>query len=304
MKIVIHGAAGPDDVPGLQAAGLEAEIAFAPDEESLGAQLPGTEILFGWDFRGRDLVNQWHRADSLKWIQWCGAGVDAVLFPELADSPTVLTNARGIYDRAMAEYVLGYMLSEVKDFRTTWTCQAERNWNYRKTVKLTGSRAAIFGVGGIGREVAGLLKSVGVEVTGVGRNARNGDPLFGAIHGQSDALEVAGEADWVVGILPGTEQTQKYFTADFLAAMKPTARFINIGRGNALDDTALIAALESSSIAGAMLDVFRTEPLPPDSPLVVDPQSRRLAPYVRRPHGLRSGCVRPVSEEFPALPGG
>ena len=267
MKIVVHGAAGLDDVPGLQEAGIDAEIAFAPDEESLGAQLPGAEILFGWDFRGRDLVSQWHRADGLKWIQWCGAGVDAVLFPELAASATILTNARGIYDRAMAEYVLCYMLSEVKDFRTTWTCQAERNWNYRKTAKLAGSQAAIFGVGGIGREMAGLLKAVGVEVTGVGRNARDGDPLFGAVHGQSDAHAVAARADWVIGILPGTEQTRDYFTEDFLAAMKPTARFINIGRGNALDEAALVAALETGSIAGAMLDVFLTEPLPPDSPL-------------------------------------
>ena len=283
MKIVIHGAAGFDDVPGLEAAGLDAEIAFAPDEEGLGAQLPGAEILFGWDFRGRDLVNQWHRADSLKWIQWCGAGVDAVLFPELAESTTVLTNARGIYDRAMAEYVLGYMLSEVKDFRTTWRHQTDSEWNYRITAKLAGSRAAIFGVGSIGREVAGLLKSVGVEVTGVGRSARDGDEVFGAIHAQSDALAVAGDADWVVGVLPGTAQTRNFFTAGFLAAMKPTARFINIGRGDALDEQALVSTLKTGGIAGAMLDVFRTEPLPPDSPLWTTP-NLFISPHMSGDH--------------------
>lgn len=267
MKIVIHGAAGFDDVPGLAAAGLDAEIAFAPDEETLGVQLPGAEILFGWNFRGRDLVKQWHRADRLKWIQWCGAGVDAVLFPALAESSTVLTNARGIYDRAMAEYVLCYMLSEAKDFRTTLQQQSDRNWNFRVTTKIAGSRAAIYGVGSIGRELAVLLKSVGVAITGVGRSARDGDDVFGSIRGQADALAVAGDVDWIIGVLPGTEETRDFFTAEFLASLKPTARFINIGRGDALDEDALVACLETGKIAGAMLDVFRVEPLPADSVL-------------------------------------
>ena len=172
MKILVHGAEEMAQVPGLETVGTDTEIGFAPDEASLGQGLPGTDILLGWDFRGRDLANQWDHADSLKWIHWGGAGVDAVLFPALADSDVVLTNSRGLFDRAMAEYVLGYMLAEVKGFRTTLRSQDQSEWNYRGTVKLAGSKAAVFGVGSIGREIATLLKAVDVEVTGVGRSER------------------------------------------------------------------------------------------------------------------------------------
>ncbi len=267
MKILVHGAEEMAQVQGLETVGADIEIGFAPDEASLGQGLPGTDILLGWDFRGRDLANQWVRADSLKWIHWGGAGVDAVLFPALADSDVILTNSRGLFDRAMAEYVLGYMLAEVKGFRTTLKSQDVSEWNYRGTVKLAGSRAAVFGVGSIGREIAILLKAVDVEVTGVGRSERTGDPVFGTIRGQDDARAVAGDADWVIGVLPGTAATEGYFDAGLFGAMKSSARFINVGRGTAVDEDALMAVLGSGGVAGAMLDVFHEEPLPASSPL-------------------------------------
>ena len=117
MKIVINGAASADELPGFEPANCAADVCYAPDEAALATHLPGADVLLGWNFRGRDLQNCWHRADALKWIHWCGAGVDAVLFPELISSPGVLSNSRGLFDRAMAEYVLGYMLFELKEFR-------------------------------------------------------------------------------------------------------------------------------------------------------------------------------------------
>ncbi|WP_143302354.1 D-2-hydroxyacid dehydrogenase, partial [Candidatus Entotheonella palauensis] len=132
---------------------------------------------------------------------------------------------------------------------------------------LAGQRAVIVGVGSIGRGIATLLKAVGVRVTGVGRRARTNDPVFERIDAQSDILQAVSEADWVIGVLPSTPSTENVFTQAVFAAMAPTARFVNIGRGNAVDDQALIQALENGDIAGAMLDVFREEPLPASAPL-------------------------------------
>ncbi len=267
MKLVVSGASQIEDVPGLDAAREYVEVVFAPDENQLGAHLPGSDILLGWNFRGRDLRNQWPHADQLKWIHWCGAGVDAVLFPELVASDTVLTNARGIFDRAMAEYVLGYMLAEVKDLRTTLKSQSEKAWNFRMTDKLAGSRAVIFGVGSIGREIGAVLSAVGVDVAGVGRSRRSGDPVFGGIYAQSDAIEAVANADWIIGVMPLTEQTRGAFDATFFKNMKPTARFINVGRGQSVVENDLQTALHDGRIAGAMLDVFNEEPVSESSPL-------------------------------------
>ncbi|MEM7207524.1 MAG: D-2-hydroxyacid dehydrogenase [Pseudomonadota bacterium] len=266
MKLVINGAESASDLPDFDSSSIPGEVCFAPDQESLERHLPGADVLLGWNFRGKQLQQAWPHANQLKWIHWCGAGVDAVLFPELASSDVVLTNARGVFDRAMAEYVLGYMLFEVKKFRGTITAQSESRWQYTMSNRLLGQRAAVFGVGSIGREVARLLAAVGVEVIGVGRTERT-DEQFGTVRSNADALQIAGEVDWIVGVLPSTSESDDFFTADFFAAMQAHARFINIGRGRAQDEGALVHALKSESIAGAMIDVFREEPLPQSSEL-------------------------------------
>ncbi|MDH3741014.1 MAG: D-2-hydroxyacid dehydrogenase [Hyphomicrobiales bacterium] len=271
MKLVVQGAKQISDVPGLQEAAAGIDIACAPDVEALAQQLPGADVMLGWDFRGRDLADCWHCTDSLKWIHWGGAGVDAALFPELVESDVMLTNARGIFDRAMAEYVLGYMLSEAKLFRQVLAAQSQRHWQYRMTDKLAGQSALVFGVGSIGREIARVLKAMDLKVSGVGRTARPGDDCFETIHAASDAGTIVGDPDWVIGVMPSTPETERIFDAGIFTAMKPTARFINVGRGCALDENALLEALSGGAIAGAMLDVFDTEPLPPDNPLWTAP---------------------------------
>jgi len=187
--------------------------------------------------------------------------------PELTDSKIILTNARGIFDSVMAEYILGYMLSELKLFRETWRLQQQKKWQTRLTGKLSGSRAVIFGVGSIGRETARLLRAVGVKVSGVGRSPREADSDFGTIVGPDRALDAIADADWVIGLLSLTEETTRYYGAKFFDAMKPEAYFMNLGRGESVDENALISCLEKGKIAGAMLDVFNNEPLDPDRPI-------------------------------------
>lgn len=231
MKIVINGPTTPEEVPGITAIANEVELVCAPNKERLAEVLPGADILLGWNFQSRDMSDQWHKADSLKWVHWCGAAVDRILSPELRASDITLTNARGIFDSVMAEYVLGYMISELKLFRETWHLQKERRWQTRLKGKLAGSRAVIFGVGSIGRQTARLLRSVGVKVSGVGRRVREDDPDFGTIYSSDRAFEAIEDADWVIGLLPLTEETTLYYGANFFGAMKQEARFMNLGRG-------------------------------------------------------------------------
>lgn len=265
--IVIQGAASEDQVPGITAIESGAELRFANSAEALAEALPGAEILLGWDFSEANLRGTWSHIDRLRWIHWTGAGVDAVLFPELVESDVVLTNSRGVFDRAMAEYVLGLILSFAKRFSETTRYQEQRRWQHRLGELVIGSRALIVGVGSIGREIARLLASAGLHVEGVGRRARASDVDFVVVHPLENLNAALAEADYVVIVVPLTDETRGLFGAAQLSAMKLTARLINVARGAVLDESALVEALRSGQIAGAALDVTAIEPLPSNSPL-------------------------------------
>ncbi len=265
--LVIQGAAALADVPGLDSITDKAEIRFAPDKESLLSSLPGADALFGWDFRADDIEACWNAASSLKWIHWSGAGVDAAMFPGLVDSDVTLTNSRGVFDRAMAEWALGMMIAHAKLLPETLLFQQNREWNYRLSTQMLGQKVAIVGVGNIGRTIARITSAFGLKVVGVGRSARDGDADFGHIHGQDELNDVLADADYVVLITPLTADTRNLFDQTRFAAMKPGAMFINIGRGQLVDETALIAALESGHVGCAALDVFCEEPLGEANPI-------------------------------------
>ena len=270
--IVIQGAAGAEQVPGLTAIESHAELRFADSTQDLAQALPGAGILLGWKFGEAGLRGVWPLADRLRWIHWTGAGVDAVLFPELVESDVILTNSRGVYDRAMAEYVLGLVLCFAKRFPETTRHQEQQLWQHRLSELISGRRALVVGVGSIGREIARMLARAGLQVEGVGRRARTDDDDFAAVHAQADLNAVLPEADYVVIVVPLTDETRGFFGAAQLDAMKPTARLINVARGAVLDEAALVEALARGSIAGAALDVTAIEPLPEDSPLWSMPQ--------------------------------
>lgn len=267
INVLIHGAGSADDVPGLtEAAGL-ARLRFARSLAELQRELPGSQALLGWDFRAGDLREAWRHADELRWIHWAGAGVDALLFPELVSSKVQVTNARGVFDQPMAEYVLGLVLAMAKGFPATLAAQAERRWSYRMVERIADKRALVVGAGSIGRAIARALRAAGLSVSGVGRSARESDVDFGRVYaiGELDALLPS--SDYVILVTPLTEHTRGLFDRARFARMHPGARFINVGRGALIDEDALICALTNETIAGAALDVFQREPLPDDSPL-------------------------------------
>ena len=266
ITLVIHGVASVDEIPGIERIAADAQISCAPDLEALQEFLPHAEVLLGWNFRAKDLRQTWHLAEQLRWVQWSGAGVDAVLFPEFVASDVQLTNVRGVFDRAMAEYTLGLILAFAKGMVETMAAQTAHRWSYRLTEQTLGQKVLVVGVGSIGRAIGRLLKQAGFKVSGVGRTARDGDPDFEQVYGVDTLVQSLETADYVVLIPPLTDQTRGLFGAAEFSAMKATARFINLGRGELVDEEALIAALTSGAIAGAGLDVFLNEPLPENSP--------------------------------------
>lgn len=265
--VVVLGAKGFADLPGVEQIGDDVNWSFAATADDLRRALPSSEILLGWNFRAKELRNAWDSATGLRWIHWCGAGVDAALFPGLQRSDVILTNARGVFDRAMAEYVLGLIISLAKFLPQTLSAMAKRTWAYRQTEMIEHRDALIVGVGSIGRCIAHLLKNVGMRVSGVGRTARSGDEEFEHVYAIDDLNRVIAGFDFVINVVPLTKDTRGLFSQAQFSAMQSSARFINVGRGATVDESALINALQNGDIAAAALDVFETEPLPDDSPL-------------------------------------
>lgn len=265
--VVVQGARNADELPGITALSEQISLHFAPDIDALRAALPQAQVLLGWDFSAASLESVWSEARRLRWVHWAGAGVDAVLFPALVESDVVLTNSRGIFDRAMAEYVLGVAIGFAKRFPESYALQAQRSWRHRLTGMVKDRDVLVVGVGGIGRTIAQLLRGVGMHVTGLGRRARAGDRDFGTIFAPEDLDWLLPRSDYVVVAAPLTDETRRMFGAAQFRAMKPTAYFINVARGAIVHESALIEALQAGEIAGAALDCFEIEPLPAHSPL-------------------------------------
>ncbi|HEX4224842.1 MAG TPA: D-2-hydroxyacid dehydrogenase [Pseudonocardiaceae bacterium] len=235
--------------------------------QRLSDDLAGADALFVWDFTSTAVAGAWPAADRLQWVHIASAGVDRLLFSELRDSSVVLTNSRGIFEGPIAEYVLGLVIAFAKDFATTMDDQRARRWRHRETERIADRNVLVIGTGPIGRATARLLRAAGMRVEGLGRRGVPDDPDFGTVYGMPALTERLGQADFVVAVAPLTEQTTGMFNRDTLAAMRPSARLINVGRGQLVVTDDLVKAVEDGTIAGAALDVFETEPLGESSPL-------------------------------------
>lgn len=254
---------GPADMADIES---RAEVHYT-DAAGLETAIEGAEALLLWDFFSPALKDAWAGADTLRWVHVAAAGVDALLFEDLVRSDVTVTNAHGVFDRPIAEYVLAVLLAQAKTLYEGHELQQGKIWARRQTASITGTKALVVGTGGIGRETARLFSAVGLEVRGVGRTEREHDPDFGTVVASSELSVHAGWADYLVLAAPLTAQTRGMVNAEVLAAMQPTSHLINVGRGQLVDEAALITCLQNGGIAAASLDVFETEPLPESSPL-------------------------------------
>jgi phosphoglycerate dehydrogenase-like enzyme len=235
--------------------------------EGLAEALEGADVLYQWHSFSPALRENWAAASSLKWIHVTAAGVSQLMFDELVASDVAYTNSRGVLSTAIAEFALGFVLDMAKDSQGSFRLQQQQRWQHRTTRKIQGQSALVVGTGSIGREIARLFRAVGMDVDGAGRTARPGDTNFGRIHASTNLTGVVHDYDYLVLAAPLTTDTTGLVGADVLAAMKPTARLINVGRGQLVDTAALTDALASGTIAGAALDVVDPEPLPEGHPL-------------------------------------
>ena len=278
-RVVVMGGTAEEAPPGIHVVEEVVDLAYADSAEVLTAELEGADVVFAWR-RGRDMLPAaWGSAGALKWIQSASAGVDDLLFPELVESYVVVTNARGVFDGAIAEYVLGLILSFAKDLLGVADRQRRREWHHQDTERLEAKRLLVVGAGPIGRAVGKAGRGFGMLVRGMGRTTRPGDAVFGTIMGIDELHEGLAWADYVVNALPATPKTHHVFDGEAFAAMNPWARFVNVGRGSTVDEAALVEALRRGDISVAALDVFEDEPLPADSPLWALPNAI-VSPHV------------------------
>lgn len=288
---------GEDRPRGMADVERVAEVRYA-DAAGLPDALRGADVLFVWDFLSQTVGDAWHAADRLRWLHIASAGVDPVMFTGMRESDVVLTNSRGVFDSSIAEYVLGVVLAFAKDFARSVELKNAGRWQHRETERIGGTNALIIGTGPIGRSIARLLRAAGMNVAAAGRRARDGDADFGTVHASSELAGYVGWADYVIAVAPLTEQTKGMFDRSVFAAMKPSARFVNVGRGELVVTGDLVTALDSGELAGAALDVFETEPLPVESPLW------RMPNVLISPHmsgdfiGWKDALVRVFTDNF------
>ncbi len=205
----------------------------------------------------------------LKWLQSMWAGVTPLMAPGLPRS-YCLTGVKGIFGPAMGEYLLCHMLMHQQRSLERFRHQQAQAWDQTTPGSLKGKTLGIMGLGSIGLDVAATAKSVGMTVHGLARRPRP-HPMVDQCFSPEEMSAFLGQLDYLVSILPHTPETDNLINADVFKALPPSAVFINVGRGNAVDETALVTSLEKGEIAAAVLDVFKTEPLPPGHPLWTAP---------------------------------
>jgi phosphoglycerate dehydrogenase-like enzyme len=232
-------------------------------ERQLTEQLADCEVLFA-TFVPAGLAA---RAPKVRWFHGSQAGIDAYRDSGFVESEVAITLGRGWASRPIAEWVIGAILLLAKLYPKWVNSEARRQWSGGRIEEILGQTVGIFGLGGIGAETARLAHALGMRVIAAKRSPSAPPPFVDALYGPDGLSVLLAESDYLVLAAPATPETENLIGAPELAKMKPTARVINVGRGNILDENALAAALSEGRLAGAALDVYRVEPLPADSPL-------------------------------------
>jgi phosphoglycerate dehydrogenase-like enzyme len=225
------------------------------------AQRSDTEAMLAWGAPAGLLPNM----PKLRWVQALTAGVEGWLaLPDLPRGLT-LTCARGTHRESMAENIFGALFHLTKPYAAIVQDQKQSKWVRRVATPLAGQTLGILGLGAIGQQVAEIADAIGMRVIGTKRRGA-AIPHVDAVLPPERTDEVLAQSDFVLLLLPATPETENFMNAARLARMKPTAWLLNFGRGHLIADADLIAAVKAKKIAGAILDVFRQEPLPSDHP--------------------------------------
>ncbi len=239
----------------------------ASDRDAIRRLLPEADVAFA-SYVDRDAFAS---ATRLKWVQSPAVGVGRLMYPELLASPVILTGARGIRARSMAEHVIGVTIALARMFPAAIRAQAAHRWAQEEleaaTRTLYGQHMGIVGLGAIGREVVKIAAPFGFRVTAIRR--RTGEPVpdgVDAVWTPDRLPDLLSQSDVVVLAAPRTAATKRLIGRAQIEQMKTGALLVNVARGKLVDDDALIDALREGRLGGAALDVFSEEPLDPSSP--------------------------------------
>lgn len=249
-----------------------------PSAEALGVELEGYDqrgipavpsgravACFRWWLtpeQGDELLIR----NPIRWVHTGSAGVNHILTPAFLASGALLTNSAGVHAPSIAEWVVAAILAEEKQLETIWRQQRQRVWHVVRTHEVQGRHALILGAGCIAREISARLRGLGIRVTAMSRGGGPQDGVFDAVLPSSRILDLAGDADWLILAAPLTGETRGIVSSSVIGALPPRARLVNVARGELVDEAALLEALRARRIAGAILDVFETEPLPEQHP--------------------------------------
>lgn len=241
-----------------------------------------TEILVTWGWM--DIRPLYLAAPNLKWVHVLSAGVEAMAFPEIQTSNTILTNSRGIHGIPISEHIFAMILAFTRGLNLLLRKQLAKTWERVPTTEIHERTLGIIGLGSIGREIAKKAKGLGMHVLAAKREMTT-ELFVDRLYPADKVLDMLPECDFVVVALPLTEDTRHSITLEYFSTMKHSAYFLNISRGAVVREADLIAALEQKLIAGAGLDVFETEPLPETNPLwdfenvIISPHIAALSPH-------------------------
>ena len=252
-----------DYLPALGRSFPDLHIHCSHPGDELCANLAEIEVLIAFGLGVNDDLMR--SMTALKWIHSLATGVDYFLRLPSLPKRVLLTSGRGIHGPPMRETVLFLMQAVSRKVTSIAANRQEHRWERRRWPLLSGKMAVIAGVGISSTATAGLLKALGMRVVGVSRTPREVAGFDAVVHFDQLA-KMAAETDYLIDMLPGGPHNVGAVGKTVLAAMKPSAYFINVGRGDTVDDAALVECLREKRIAGAALDVFRQEPLPPDDP--------------------------------------
>ncbi|MGA7985080.1 MAG: D-2-hydroxyacid dehydrogenase [Burkholderiales bacterium] len=272
----------------IKAAGLSERVAIdtlARKEKPSAEQLARTEALMAYVVPPGVLPAM----PKLRWVQAMTAGVEHWLAMPDLPKKLVLTCARGTHRESMPENIIGALLYVAKPYAQAVENQKLRKWEQKPAPPLTGKTLGILGLGAIGQDVARIAALLGLRVIGTRRRPQ---PMDGVaeVFPPERTPEVLAQSDFVLLLLPSTPQTDDLIDAKHLALMKPGAWLLNFGRGQLIVDDDLVAAAKAKTIAGAMLDVYRQEPLPAEHPFWAT-EGIIVLPHIGGPHPQRDQIV-------------
>lgn len=308
LLIVVHHHFDLWNVPAwfsekLQADFPQVELGHRTSYDGIEKDLRDAEIIFTFSLR----PEQFRLAQKLRWIHAPTAAVHQLLFPELVASDVVLTNAREVHGPVVAEHVIVLVFALAKKIPQAVRLQQQRIWGQDaiwndgpRPREVAGATLGLIGLGSIGRTVARMASALGMRVIAVREHPEKEKPEgVAAVYAPAHINDLLSQSDYVVVAAPLTEATRGLINAARLAAMRPDAYLINVGRGPQVDEAALAEALRDRRIAGAALDVFEQEPLPPESPLwelknlLITPHTAGLTEKLwQRHYGLFSENLR------------